>query len=284
MIPALGSVRSDERHLFLGQLEVPGVQDARFEFNNGMSSISALGLIAPRFAPRGLQAGTISVSAMLISDDVFLSFTGASGINAYLIGNDKSSLSPNFSASECYLTSYSARYAVGEVPQIECTFSVYGNMAQFAPNHFPQEFQRDISYLKTGFSNLELKIPGPGTISVNASGIESNRLQSYEIRLECQREPLFEPGNRMPYRVELVHPITARCSFRFDLADMIPQSLKDSPPGQIFDLNIGISGIYPYRGIANYSFSSLQHVSQSIDTNVNGSQSLILEYVGQVAV
>ena len=120
-------ITRESQRFFLGTGEVVGNQSVNFSYDSSFQPLQYLGAGSTKFSPAGPMVGSVSVSTLLISDDQLLQFTGNFGTNGFLL-RSRTNTNENVSFVSGYLTSYTSRCSIGQIPEIGANFSVFGNI------------------------------------------------------------------------------------------------------------------------------------------------------------
>jgi hypothetical protein len=265
------AVSKDQQRFFIGYTEIPGVQSVRPEYTNNAALVKYLGYSKYKHIPRGPQLGGISLSSLLISDDLLINYTGAAGFNGSIVKQDGTQ-SVGFTSG--YLTSYSSRYSFGSLPQIDVGISVLGNLNQ------PQTLS-DYQGITGAASNLLLKVPGPGCLTLNIDEFATNRIISYDINIQCNRNPVYYLGNAYPTFVELITPLEVTCSFQIDINDYQMKDFRRYPFSEsVQNLSLAVNTFDAGDNIATYNFNDLFMIGEAYETTINGNAGVSVQYKG----
>src|SRR3990167_3693593 len=220
-------VRREEQRLFINRSEIHGIQAINANWDNNLTVLKYLGARCAQIIPGGAGQSNFTISTFVIDYDPFLNLTGNSGINGYII-RSKTDTTNNYGFTSGYLTSYRSKCSIGEIPQIEAGFTVYGRAGRILSTDAP-EVAGDLASFATYDSNFYPNIAGPGSILLNLGEFSGNRLQSYDFSFNIQRQPQYILGQRMPNRVEINYPIELNFSFVFEADSYIPRRMFDFP-------------------------------------------------------
>ncbi len=258
------------KHLFfLNSTQLPGVQSINGTFQNNatpLNFIGSAGTLIQQY-PNGPQVGNVSLNYLLISNDQFLQYTGAAGFNGYII-DALDNTAKNYSFSSGYLTSYSSKGTLGEIPQVSVNINVYNKIGRLNPTD-GASISTDLAAIPTNISTLPLLIPGPGSISLNYSDFNTNAVQSYNINIGINRNPVYINGQSFPYSVETSYPLEITADFTILLNDYVPKKLTDYPFNQtVQNLNVGISDYATNTNIITYGFNNMVLIGESYNASI----------------
>lgn len=264
-------VSRENQHFFLNSAEIPGVQTFTADYQQNVATFKALGMNNSKLFPRGIQAGNIGISSLLISDDNFLPLTGVASFEGF-VTQRTNDLGANFGFTSAYLTSYSSRYSFGSLPTIDINATVFGDMGKLIL------FTQDI--VNTPFI---LKVPGPGCVTINLDDYTTNRLTAYTVDLTVNRNPIFGIGDRYPKEVKINYPIEVACSFQLEVNDYNFKKLRDYPYNKtVENLSLTVKSYDTEETVTSYSFNDLECVGQSYNSTVDDNLLLNLSYKGLI--
>ncbi len=278
-----GRVTRENQHVFIGTAEIPGVQSIRADYEANASPLRLLGSRTTLNVPRGAQGGSVSINTLLISDDLLAPLTGDYGVNGYIV-RDRDEFAPNTIAfTSGYLTSYSVRYGIGQLPEISTQIAVLGTIGEIPFSQYSAEMITDSAVIRLNTPTSVLKIPGPGSITLNLGDNTTNRVTSYELNLKVNRNPSYMLGASVPYRVDTDWPIEALCSYRIELDNYQMQTSRawlSSP--KMHNLNISVKTANLQTNIATYSIPNMLLYSEAYDSTVEGMVTLTAQYRGLI--
>lgn len=262
---------------FINSSVIAGVQSLQFDLNKNISSLRYLGQTKSKFYANGIQGGSVSIDSFLISDDIFLPLTGASGFNGYLI-KDRSNTSKNYSFASGYLTSYSVKGGIDSPTQISIGVDVLGNFGTLDSS--------DHSQISTDFANITnhsyieptYKFAHPKYTTVSANNINASRLQNFEINILVPRQPTYYLGKLNPDHVEINGPISINCSLQYEIDNYdLTKSKNKSVIHETNNISIELktsSGIT----MQTYSFGDMELLNESLNSSNNSYVTVDAEY------
>lgn len=263
-----GRLGRENQRLFINTTEIPGVQNISCQYTMASQFARHLGVNKAKTIPNGAQIGTLSVNALIITDDYILPFTGESGFNAFLLQDRKVS-GTNYSFTSGFLTSYNSRGSIGEIPQINADFSIFGQMGRlvnFEPNQVGQ-FLTISGGSPTGW----LKIPGPGSIDININDFATNRCQNYDVTIEVPRNPIYYLGSRYPKTVKTNYPYSVQMNFTIEVDDLVEFSMRDFPCApKTKNISLTVRDYNSNEAIVGYYFNNMQLTNETHNIDING--------------
>jgi hypothetical protein len=279
-------IRRENQRLFINSAvnpalinEIHGLQSISANWENQIVPLKHIGASQrTQVIWDGPGVANYSALSFLVQNDKFIEHTGLGAFNSYII-KDKANTTNNYGFISGYLTSYRSRCSIGEIPQIEVGVVAYGNAGLITSEDSPEAYSCDFPQISTYNSDFDLNIAGPGTMSINWDGSNSTRLQSYDLSITINRQPIYVLGQRMPISVQINYPLELNLSLSFEPDGYLPHKMFDfpcDPTVQSFQLQLGhyITG----GAITTYSFSDLFLVGEPMEINVDGNLSMIANY------
>lgn len=266
----------EDQRFFINNNEIPGVQNVRAEYANNASLLKYCGISTYKHIPRGMQVGGVSVSQLLLTNDILSNYTGNSGINGYIVKN-KENKEYNVAFTSGYLTNYSCSYSFGSLPQCGANFIVFGDIGNIST----AETVSDLNLISTGHSSLTLKIPGPGSTTISIDEFSNNRVLAYDLSIAVNRNPIYKIGSRQPVYVQIAPPLEITCNFQVEINDYVLQSLKKYPlQEQVENLSLTVKDFRTEETIQSYVFNNLYLAAEVYETNINGFGAVNVQFKG----
>jgi hypothetical protein len=276
-----GQVRRENQYLFLGTNNIIGIQSAEISPQLGISSLKYLGMGNNPFTPfpNSEQIGKIDLEAILINQDPFINLTGNILSNIYILRNP-SDFTNNYSLLSGFLTNYTCKYQINQIPTISTSFSIANDMGNFTLSELNSSQQIEMINISNGtYLTGDYNVSNAGSISLNIGEFQTNRVQSYEIIINCNKTPIYNMGNKYPTRVQLITPLDVTCSFTFEVGDYqfidkknFPKFLKNT------NLNLQINSAWTNIPITSYSFNNLNLIDETYNSNINNNLTSTVTY------
>lgn len=255
---------------FINNSPISGVQTASIGYVNTITPLKFIGQNTGIYVNRGVQESTASVSCFLVNKDYFIELTGNTGFNGYLIRNLDYPDQYNFSFSSGYLTSYSSRCSVGEIPQINANFQIFGNVGQFSSGESAFISGDFASFVKPTIGS-GIDIANYSDISLVLSDFNTNRVLGYVLDINVSRTPVYKLGERYPVAVNYNPPIEVGLNFQYEIDNYSGSRMRDYPnTAKTDNISISISNPNTNNNIVTYSFSGMQLTSETIEVGVDG--------------
>ena len=247
---------------------------------------AGIGVDTVKYIPRGEQTNNFSINSYLINKDYFLeAVTGNSLYNLY-VARDKTDFGAYFSLISGYFNSFESSYSVGSVAEVNVNGIVVGDAGKISTGSMNSAQISDITFISTGNHDVNtnnLKIPDIGSITLNIDEFSTNRLLSYNIRIESNKRPIYFMGNRLPKRVENLYPINVDCNFTFEPGDYEDRRLRNFPQsGIVKNLTVTVNDYNGGGQICSYSFNNLNLISENKETSVNGNVTINQQYNAKI--
>lgn len=259
-----GSRLNDEVNVNIAGTALSGISSVDFSYSNNANVVKPLGSKKGLTTVGAATQQQISISRHLIYDDPILDYTGSSSMTGNIrYGGDV------YRFSDGYLTSYSVNCAVGSVPKVNASISVFNEFE--SSNESSSEFGSSVS---------NIYIPSQGSISITCDNSTTNRVIGFDYSITASRKPHFSIGSETPVSVELVPPLEYAAQVQIEVDEAFPENSFDFLSNRenktvSFDIN-GRGG----EDIQALTIPNATLVSESISASDNGSAILNLNYIG----
>lgn len=268
-------ITKENQRFFLNTTEIPGIQSFRGGYNVPYQPMVYLGESGQvNMLPVGAQAGSFSISTALISNDLWIPLTGNTGFNGYVIQR-RNDIDNTFGFQSGYLTSYTSSYKIGQIPTIEIEAVAFKSAGRISAANYAEDFD----VITLGETAALLKIPGPGSVTLNLDEFTTNRVLGYDLSILCARNPMYQLGSRIPWAVEINYPIEVQCNFQIDLSDYQPKNVTDFPFSTVTkNLTLTVKTFDTDAVITTYAFNNLKLESEQYEATVDNSVKMNLQY------
>ena len=276
-------IRRGQQHLFLGNMEVSGVQSFEMNFSVPEEPIVHIGMSNVLYAAQGIKGGSARTQAFILGRDHFINLTGETGINGYLVKTTKN-VDDNFSFESGYLTQYSQRCSIGELPQVGAQIEVFGRVGKLEMTNSDQ-IDSELGDIRDGtFPTYDLANVNAGSIDIDfGDEFEQDRISSYQVDIAVQRRPHYRLGSDVPHRVTTIYPIAVTLALSMELSHFQPRNNFDSPCSpDSGDFNLKLKNFHNDNVVVEYNFADMRLQSQSYSVNAAGAPVLDLQYIGLV--
>jgi len=212
----LDRYRRENQYVFLNSGQIPGIQSVTLENDFGAFPVNYIGAnyTYMHLAPNAVQEGRIRVDRLIIDGtDHFKPFTGQSGFNLFIL-KDRNEPVDNYGFTSGYITNYTTRCSLGQIPRTEIGIISYGNLGKI-PSGESTDTAAQFINIQTSTETKNLKIPGPGSVSLTLNNdFNINRLLSYDLSVNIDRRGIYALGDRYPVSIETNYPIDVIINFR----------------------------------------------------------------------
>ena len=243
--------------------ELSGIESLDIGYSNSANTLSPLGSSQGLTTIGGPTQQTVSFSRYLIYNDPVLNFTGASSKLAGSFNYDNNS---SYGFEEGYLSSYSVNCAVGNIPQVNANFTVYGEMAS--------------GINATGTTNTNIFVPSQGSITATCDNSTTNRVIGFDYSLRTNKKPYYTIGSEDPVSVKHIPPISYTASVQIEVDDTFLESGYNFL-GEKIDRTV----TFTIKGRDGTTLQSLNIpnaslVGEQLNSTAAGNARLTLNYIG----
>lgn len=277
------NIKREQQRFFINTIEISGVQSVDGNYVQNLIPLKFLGMANPELVPQGPQQGNFSVSTLVVGQDKFIQHTGLEGFNGYVL-KSRTDTTQNFSFLSGYLTTYQSNCSIGEIPKINVSFDIFGNIGCLSTSD-STALDADWTTIASESSDFSPMIAGPGSITISLDDFTNNRVLSYDINININRNPIYPLGSRIPIRVEINWPIEITCSFNFVVNNYVAQKSFNAPNNpKIQNLTLVLKSFDNDETIVSYNFNNLTLTEERHSTSVDGQievQAIYKGYLGR---
>lgn len=265
----------ENQYFFIGTGQVFGVQSVDASFQAPVEELKFIGMDECVLIPNGPNVGNFEVSQFLITDDLFLQYTGEFAISGYLV-KSKTDYSQNFSFTSGYLTNYSIQCSIGSIPEVRASIQSFGKIGNIATSDVPG----DIANSPTDF---DLKIADPGSISINIDDFSTNRVTSFDLSIAAERTPVYEVGSRTPSEVKTNYPLPVSLSFQIEVDDYACMNGDEYICSELpQDIQLTIKDFQTQTNLQVFNLKKMKKVSESVLSEISNNTSVSMQYRGYI--
>jgi hypothetical protein len=246
--------------------------------------------------------GNFTISRALIGNDPWLSFTG-DGTSAAFSGSvfyerpnlggtldntEGNYMSGCFGFHSGYLNSYNISCGIGEIPSVQVSVSVYGDLG---PGIDVRAGHESYPLWPNGVEDAEIRVPNQGGIVLTCDGSSTNRITSFSHSIELPRTALYALPNaaaadltadsvkwKMPVQVDLSYPIESTTNFTLEIDDYETKNLYGALTGiHVHDTDITINDDSGSQ-IVKFDLTKSRLISESFSSEVGGPVTVNLTY------
>lgn len=272
-----GRLDGSEQRFFLGTEEVPGIQSLNYNYSFPFVSSPYLGNTKIPVVRNGNATASFSLNHLLISDDLFLPYTGSFGFNGYLM-KGRRNLEQNVVFTSGYLNSYNCSCSIGQIPQINIEATIYNGIGN---DSFLFGGNSETNTISNSSSAKSLKIAHPGSITINLNDLTNQTIDSFNLSISVPRTPIYKLGYSAPEKIEKGGVTEVSCSFIVKQNDYLLKSIGSYPFSEYKNnLSITINDFKNDINILTYSFKNMRLFNQSYGVSPNNENVLSLAYQG----
>ncbi len=246
--------------------ELSGIESLDIGYSNSSNVLAPLGSIRGLTTVGGATNQTVSFSRNLIYEDPILDFTGASEV---MKGSFNYNNNASYGFTDGYLSSYSVNCAVGAIPKVNTSFTVYDEMKSGV----------NASGTIIGFET-PIYIPSQGSITATCDNSTSNRVIGFDYSLTVNKKPYYSIGSETPTEVKHINPIQYSASVQMEVDDIFLQSGFD-----FLNTRENKSVSFSIKGkngntLQNLTIPNASLVSEQLTSSSDGAVRLTLNYIG----
>ena len=270
---ALGKVTREQQHFYLNTGEVFGIQNIVANFNLPVSPIKYIGYTSGSYVFNGPKITEFAISQFLITDDVFLDYTGDLAFNGHIL-RSKNNFHDNYSFKSGYLTNYSAKCQIGAAIEVAATISAYVDGGVFPTGEIPID-------IKNSSSSFPLRIADPRSVSINIGDFNTNRVTSFDVNIACNRFPVYILGSDLPSSIRSQYPFDVSVKFQFEVDSYSGFRMSDYPCDRdVRNLSIALRDYESGLALKTYDFKNMTKISETYNNTVDGLVLMSVEYKG----
>lgn len=259
------AVLNHEQKIYLNGILLSGVTDINGGYSIQENPINIIGKGYTYPVRQGQLVGNFNISKYYISDEQLLNYTGSEPISGSINHHNKS-----FGFKDGYLTEYTVNAGIGQIPQANASIEVYGNIGSGINASGDQP-------------HPDIQIPNQGSISVNSTGYETNRVTDFSYTIRINRNPIYKIGSAFPVEVQTQFPIIQEANISMDVNDIEVKQIEEyliSPSQQ--DLNIVFKNPINDNIIQTFEIKNARLLSYDVSSNSTDLLSVNLTYNGYI--
>ncbi len=257
------SVLQYDQYFVANGYQLSGIDSVSVSYSVPLENALTLGSMFGYNLNNPFQA-EVSINRTCLYNDPLLSLTGDSPISGSFKYNG---LSYGFTSG--YLNRYSINCAIGELPSIACSITVYG------------ELKPTLEVLPSQ-SHPSIFIPSPRSISVSGDNTSTNRVRGFSYELQINRQANFSIDSYQSVdEVVFLPPINISASLEFDAVNFTPENYEffiSSREKKTFNININDRA--SNNNILNLNIPNIELASQSLDSSAENKLSITNNYIG----
>ncbi len=283
----MGRFRAENQLVFLNTGKIM-LTDIQIQSNFGAAPLNFIGqyLKLTSFLPNSEQYADVSINYSLINQDNFISLTGdIQPINMFIL-KTQSNINDNFCLISGYLNSYSAKYSIGQIPQISTNLRFYGNAGKINTSSLDSFSSNQLTQIQNNdYSNLTgVIVPDSGpSLNLTLNELQTNRVLSCDIGINCKKIPIYNAGARAPKKVNTIFPLDVNFSCTFEVGTYNQTQLRNFPQNkEIQNISLIVSDYNNGQNIAAYYFSGMNLVNETEGMSIDGNLTITKNYFGKL--
>lgn len=290
-------VEKDSQYVYLGSVKLKGVQNVSSSYQKNLTLANYFGNNNISQVFNGEPVGQCSINSLYLTTDPFITYTGNTGSNFFLLRSENSE-EYDFSFTSGYMVSYTQQCGIGEIPSISTSWQVYGNIGNLSQysyglatenldqiitedeydiilNSISQSEEEDNSYFDDlnqivtgGETTLAENIVGYNSIGLSLSNFSTNRVQQYSFSIQTPRIPKYVLGQVRPKYVLPSSPIQIDLNVQYEIDRFELDSMRQDPCNPTSEnITITAKNYETKNTILSYSFSDMKLVSEDYSSN-----------------
>lgn len=259
-----GQISNYENRFFVSGQEVLGIESLDVAYSNSLSTAKLLGFANGHTIVTGPTKQDVSISRNLIYQDPILNYTGAVNMSGSINYNDDS-----YGFNSGYLETYSVNCAVGSIPKVSASISVYDEMVRFDKNN------------EGSVATPNIFIPNQGSITLTCDNSSTNRVVGFDYSVKISRKPIYSIGSLFPSEVITFPILEYTASVQIDVDDAFLQNAH-SFLSQLQEKTVSftIRSRDNATILQQLSLPKASLVSETLSSSADGGVKLTLNYIG----
>ena len=257
-----------------------GVQDISFSQNVQEESVMLLGTDHTDYNITGPTTTNLTFSKVFANDDVIDSTLTGQRLSGAFVYGDRAMV---FDFS--YIVGYSINANIGDVPRLQCSINVLGDLSGDSSNGNLSHVQDH--FLKPALKETPMElIPQTGINITYDKSTTLDQVQSFSLSRAFPWEPYYRVGSLNAAQAVLNGPISEEVSIDFEVEDYVFENktgYNSSAPGASTIRNsneISLSISSTTGLLKTYTVNNHRLVSENISTRVSDSPIGSLTYRG----
>lgn len=250
-----------ENTFFLRGTALSGVISVDGSYNIDYKPINVIGQGFTKQVVASVPVAELSLSRYLVNNDPVLILTGEkNNFSAVPVDGGLFYKNKYFAFQNGYLKSVGIKCSVGDIPQIESSFDIFGNIG---PNFDPSG---------NGFAG-SVFVPQVKNITITCRNSTTNRVKDFSINFTKNNLPIYAllaSNSQIPVEVNTVGPIEVDTSFTLDVDDyQTKQLFDDLNSNGITSFTINVNGtILNDLPLTDHNGVTLQAINSSVLTDL----------------
>lgn len=231
------------------------------------------------------QFSDVSINSNLINYDPFIQYTGADCFNMFVL-NNQGDLDNNYSFISGYLNSYSLKFSIGQPIQTSIGIKFINNCGKISTGGMDLNAYNQLTAIPNNiYEDTEKKfaIASYESTDLILNEYNSQRITEASIDLKISRTPIYNIGNKVPSKINIVYPILINCSFTIEINSLYSGIELQSFPAnqQTQDITFNLyENNNPSNLIVSYGFSGMTATNETRKISIDGNTTITKNFVG----
>lgn len=249
--------------VFISGQELLGVENVNVSYSHSPSVSRFLGHSVGHTLVGADAQRQVTFSRYLIYSDPILSLTGSSPTSGSINYQGQA-----YGFNSGFLTEYSVNCAVGSVPSVNASLSVYGEMRS-GINH------------SGSVAAPTIHIPNQGSISLTCDNSTTNRVVGFDYAIKINREPIYTIGSVSPAEVITDRVLEFSASVQIDVDDAFLQNSTGFLSGrQNKTVTFAVKSRDNAQTLQQLTIPNASLVGETLASSADGGVKLTLNYIG----
>ncbi|MEK6884383.1 MAG: hypothetical protein AABY22_32425, partial [Nanoarchaeota archaeon] len=242
-------VRKENQRVFLNNKEVIGVQSIEFNEEYSVLQANLAGISTSLSYPNVHIKVPVTINYSLISQDLFIPYTGESGFDLFIVNNEDQNQS--FGALSGFVDSYNVSSRIGEIPSVSVVATFYKDFGFIKSN--------DNVYLGNIYNNIiekpQVLSPEQGSIIVASNIRDLSKITSFSLSIQPLRRPTYILGQKLPIDIKLIDPLDINLiidinskDFKINSSKMFPANKESETIALRINSENSITNLFSFSG------------------------------------
>ena len=278
-------VNRENQEVFIGSGQVYGAQALSYSWQIPEAPLEFVGQSNSIVIPQGPQVGDYSLRAFVVDTDPFVKCIQSGGFNGF-ITDDRTDPDRFYSFYSGYLSRYTLSCAVDQLPEVNASFRVVGDMGKIPSGDLPTGAVAELRHI-TGSTQTEptggYRTAAATSIEITMDDFDANIVNNFTLGLEIPRRDYYKIGRRSPFSVEIDYPMAATADFQIEVngADVgySGSSFRGYPcKSKLKNFNVKIKDYQSYDVITQFNFTGATLIGENYTVDVDNNLKIQARY------
>ena len=269
----------EDQQVYLGSGQVFGVQEVSASYQIPDVPLEFIGIRDIFPIPAGPILGQVNFSTLAIDTDPFIKCIQSGSFNGYIL-KDTGDISDNYSFCSGYLTNYSNACTVGQIPTLNASFKIVGDLGKIAVGNFPADATNELNKIReVPKQSPNFNVTAATNIEITLDDLSSNLVSNYNISIEVPRKDYYILGKRHAHRVEIDYPVVATIDFSIEVNNYSGQSIQSYPCKQkLKNIDLKLKNYKTNAVLTHFSFKNAVLVAESYSVSTEENVRMSAKY------